>query len=112
MYEWTSMPFGLRMLVLKYSLKPWMKSLTWSWNQFVKVFVDDVNEHSRGREVLLEHIWHVFSNLEVNLKLNPIKSELETNNLVFMGHMVDASGVRLDLGKFKTSIKLCRTPNP
>jgi len=77
------------------------------------VFVDDVNVHSQGREVLLEHIWYVLSNLEeVNLKLNPIKSELETNNLVFMGIIVDASGTRLDLGKIETSIKLCKTPNP
>jgi hypothetical protein len=69
-------------------------------NQFLKVFVDDVNIHSGTWFEPLHHVQFIFQKLfEVNFKLNPSKCCFGSKNITFLGHVVDRNGSQLDLGK-------------
>ncbi len=69
-------------------------------NQFLKVFVDDVNIHSQTWEKHLTNLKAVLTQLqEVNLKLNPRKCSFGAQQIVFLGHVVTKYGSYLDLKK-------------
>ncbi len=66
-------------------------------DQFLKVFVDDVNIHSLTWEEHFTHLKVVFTQLwEVNLKLNPGKCSFSAQENVIMGHVVTKHGSYLD----------------
>ncbi len=66
-------------------------------NQFVKVFVDDVNVHSGTWDEHLGHIKLVLQKLKrVNLKLNPSKCCFDSKSITFLGHVVDNAGSQPD----------------
>jgi hypothetical protein len=110
LYEWNVMPFRLKNTTstfsrtMVYIFKEWI-------NQFVKVFVDDVNIHSGRWNEHLCHIQLVFQKFKkVNFKLNPNKCCFESKNITFLGHIVDCAGSQPDPKKIAVVQKF-PTPN-
>jgi hypothetical protein len=69
-------------------------------NKFLKIFVDDLNIHSKNWEKHLQHLEVVLSKLrEINLKLNPNKCCFVAKSITFLGHMVSNEGTKPDPGK-------------
>jgi len=69
-------------------------------SEFLKVFVDDLNIHSKNLEDHLQHLEAVLAKLrEVNLKLNPGKCCFAARSIVFLGHVVSHEGTRPDPSK-------------
>jgi len=70
LYDWNVIPFGLKNATRTFSKT--MAEVFKDWtNQFLKVFVDDVNIHNQTWEEHLKHLKVVLTQLrEVNLKLN------------------------------------------
>jgi hypothetical protein len=59
-------------------------------NQFLKMFVDDVNVHRNDWRDHLNHLRMVFDKLKlVNLKLNPEKYCFGAKEITFMGHVIN-----------------------
>jgi hypothetical protein len=102
LYEWNVMPFGLKNATNTFSRT--MVDIFKEWtNQFVKVFVDDVNTHNGTWNEHLGHIMLVFQKLKgVNLKLNRSKCCFGSKSITFLGHIVDNVGSQLDLRKIAT----------
>jgi hypothetical protein len=73
LYDLIMMPFRLKNAIGTFSRT--MAEVFKDWtNQFLKVFVDDVNIHNQTWEGHLTHLKVVLTRLwEVNLKLNPRK---------------------------------------
>ncbi len=62
-------------------------------NQFLKVFVDDINRYNQTWEEHLTHLKVVFTQLrEVNLKLNPKKFSCGAQQIVILGHVATRQG--------------------
>jgi hypothetical protein len=92
LYDWTLMPFGLKNATWMFSITMVEVFKDWT-NQFLKVFVDDVNIHSQTWEKQLTNLEVVFTRLrEVNLKLNPKKCSFGAQQIVFLGHVVTRQG--------------------
>jgi hypothetical protein len=70
LYDWNVIPFRLKNATRTFSKT--MAEVLKDWtNQFLKVFVDDVNIHNQTWEEHLKHLKVVLTQLrEVNLKLN------------------------------------------
>jgi hypothetical protein len=86
------MPFGLKNVIGTFSKTMAKVFKEWT-NQFLKVFVDDVNIHSQTWEEHLTHLEVVITRLqEVNLKLNPRKCSFGAQQIVFLGHVVTRQG--------------------
>ncbi len=104
------MPFGLKNATS--TLSRTMANIFKKWtNQFVKVFVDNVNIHSGTWNEHLCHIRPVFQKLKtVNLKLNPNKCCFGSKSITFLGHIVDYIGFQHDPRKI-TTIQNFPTPN-
>jgi hypothetical protein len=96
LYEWNVMPFGLKNAISTFSRT--MADIFKEWtNQFVKVFVDDVNIHIGTWNEHLYHIRPVPQKLKgVNFKLNPSKCCFVSRSITFLGHVVDNVGSQLD----------------
>jgi len=110
LYEWNVMPFGLKNAIsmfwrtMAYIFKEWI-------NQFVKMFVDDVNIHSGTWNEDLCHIRLVFQKLKrVNLKLNLNKCCFGFKSITFLGHIVDYVGSQHDPKKIVV-VQNFPTPN-
>jgi hypothetical protein len=71
--DWNVMLFGPKNIIGTFSRT--MAEVFNNWtNQFLKVFVDDVNIHNQTWEKHLTHLKAILTRLwEVNLKLNPRK---------------------------------------
>ncbi len=91
-YDWNVMPFGLKNATGTFSKT--MAEIFKDWtNQFLKVFVDDVNIHSHAWEEHFKHLKAILTWLwEVNLKLNPGKCSFGAQQIVFLGHVVTRQG--------------------
>ncbi len=73
LYDWNVMSFGLNNAIGTFSRTMVEVFKDWT-NQFLKVFVDDVNIHNQTWEEHLKDLKVVLTQLrEVNLKLNPRK---------------------------------------
>jgi hypothetical protein len=99
LYDWTVMPFGL-----KNATSTFTRTMTEVFKDlgdtFLKVFVDDLNVHNEKWQDHLQHLGAMLSRLrEVNLKLNPSKCCFDAGSIVFLGHVVNKEGTRLDPGK-------------
>ncbi len=95
-YEWNVMPFGLKNATNTFSWT--MVDIFKEWtNQFVKLFVDDIDIRSGTQNEHLGHIRLVLQKLkEVNLKLNPHKCCFRFKSITFLGHGVDNGGSQLN----------------
>jgi len=79
------MPFRLKNATRTFSRTIVEVFKDWT-NQFLKVFVDDVNIYSRTWEEELTHLKVVLTRLrEVNLKLNLGKCSFGAQHIVFLG---------------------------
>ncbi len=91
-YDWTMMSFRLKNAIGTFS-KTMVKVFKDWTNQFLKVFVDDVNIHNQTWEEHLTHLEAIFTQLrEVNLKLNPRKCSFGAQHIAFLGHVVTRQG--------------------
>ncbi len=93
------MPFGLKNTTSTFTrtMSSVFKELG---NKFLKIFVDDLNIHSKNWEKHLQHLEVVLSKLrEINLKLNPNKCCFVAKSITFLGHMVSNEGTKPDPGK-------------
>jgi hypothetical protein len=103
------MPFGLKnaMSTFTRTMSEIFKDLG---DKFLKVFVDDLNIHSKNWEDHLQHLGAVLSRLrEVNLKLNLSKCCFAAKSIVFLGHVVSKEGTKLGPGKIDAVL---RFPEP
>jgi hypothetical protein len=101
LYDWTVMPFGLKNATSTFSrtMAEVFKDLG---SKFLKVFVDDLNVHSKSWGEHLQHLDEVLCKLrEVNLKLNLSKCCFATKMISFLGHMVSKEGIQPDPGKIE-----------
>jgi hypothetical protein len=94
LYDWTVMPFGL-----KNATTTFIKTMTSIFKElgdkFLKIFVDNLNIHSKNWEKHLQHLDVVFFKLkEVNLKLNPRKCYFIAKSITFLGHMASNEGTK------------------
>jgi hypothetical protein len=96
LYEWNVMPFKLKNATSTFSRT--MVDIFKEWiNQFVKVFINDVNIQSGTWNEHLGHIKLVLQKLKGdNLKLNFSKCCFGSNNITFLGHIVDNAGFQFD----------------
>ena len=95
LYEWTVMPFGLKNVIATFQ-RIINQVLEDDLNEMCKVFVDDVNIHSRGWDEHLRHIERVLQKLyQAQLRLNPDKCRFGFIELLFLGHSVSRDGCAL-----------------
>jgi hypothetical protein len=101
LYDWTIMPFGLKNATSMFTrtMAEVIKDLG---SKFLKVFVDDLNVHSKSWGEHLQHLDAVLCKLkEVNLKLNPNKCCFAAKTITFLGHVVSKEGTRPNPGKIE-----------
>ncbi len=109
LYDWTVMSFGLKNATSTFTrtMSEVFKDLG---DKFLKVFVDDLNIHNESWEDHLQYLGALLSKLkEVNLKLNPSKCCFDAESIVFLGHVVNKEGTKLDPGKIDVVL---RFPEP
>jgi hypothetical protein len=71
-------------------------------SKFLKVFVDDLNVHSKSWGKHLQHLDAVLCKFrEMNLKLNPNKCCFVVKTITFLGHVVSKEGTRPDPAKIE-----------
>ena len=88
LYEWTVMPFGLKNATATFH-RINNQVLEEDLNGMYKVFVDDVNIHSKEWLEYLQHIDRVLKKLhDAQLCLNPNKYRFGFIELVFLNHSV------------------------
>jgi hypothetical protein len=89
LFKWKVMPFRLKNATRTFSRT--MANVFKDWiDQFLKIFVDDVNVHRNDWRDHLNHLRMVFDKLKlVNLKLNPEKCCFGAKEITFMGHVIN-----------------------
>ena len=76
------------------------------WN-ILLVYIDDVLVYSPTFETHLQDLEKVFDRLiEANLQLKPSKCHLFQRELVYLGHLVSAEGIRPDPKKVKAILEM------
>jgi hypothetical protein len=82
------MPFGMKNATSTFSRT--MREVFGVYlDNFLKVFVNDLNVHSLSWEEHFEHLRYVLLRLrEINLKFKPGKCEFTKTSLAFLGHVV------------------------
>jgi hypothetical protein len=112
LHEWNVMPFRLKNAISTFSRTMVDTFKEWT-NQFVKVFIDNVNIHSGTWNEHLCHIQLVLQKLKnVNFELNYNKCCFGSKIITFffLGHIVDYAKSQLDYKKIAT-VQNFPTPN-
>ena len=92
LYEFTSMPFGLRNAAQTFQrfMDQVLRGLPFAYD-----YIDDILVASATKEEHLEHLHEVCRRLETyGIVVNPSKCVLGTDSLDFLGHRVDRHGIR------------------
>jgi hypothetical protein len=101
LYEYTVMSFGLTnaLVYLMYLMnKVFMEYL----DKFVVVFIDNILVYSNTEEEHEEHLRLVLEKLRINqLYAKFSKSKFWFTQVAFLGHVISARGVSVDLGKVR-----------
>jgi hypothetical protein len=104
-YEFIVMPFGLtnaHAFFMNLMNKVFMEEL----DKFVVVFIDDILIYSKSREDHEHHLRIVLERLrayQLYAKLSKCKFRLE--NIAFLGHILTAEGIEVDLSKVEAVSK-------
>ena len=92
LFEFTRMPFGLRNAAQSFQrlMDEVVRGLP-----FVFVYIDDMLVASASEEEHEEHLRILFARLhEYGIVINPAKCVFGVNSLIFLGHHIDAAGIR------------------
>jgi hypothetical protein len=101
LYEYTMMSFGLTN-ALAYVMYLMNKVFMEYLDRFIIVFIDDILIFSKTMEEHEEHLRLVLEKLRSNqLYAKFSKCEFWLTEVAFLGHVISAGGVLVDLGKVK-----------
>lgn len=110
-YELLMMPFGLTN-VLAVFINLMNRVFQLYLDKYVVVFIDDMLVYSSS---YLEHEQHLRKVLEILRENRPYtkcdKCEFWLNEVVFLGHIISARGIFMDLGKVEAILKWERPTN-
>jgi hypothetical protein len=99
LYDWTVMTFGLKNVTNTFirTMSSFFKELG---DEFLKIFVDNLNVHNENWEEHLQHLDAVFFKLrESELKIEPEQMLFCYKKITFLGHVVSNEGTKPYLGK-------------
>ena len=103
-YEFLVMPFGLTnapaafMDLMNMVFRPYV-------DQFVVVFIDDILVYSKDAQEHKQHLKIVLKTLrEKKLYSKLCKCDFGLKEVFFLGHIVSAEGIRVDLTKIETIV--------
>lgn len=97
LFEWNSMPFGLKCAPATYCRL--MSKVLGGLNYTdCLVYMDDVIVFSASFKEHMERLGRIFARLrEHNLMVNPQKTHILKTEVTYLGHSIDAKGVRPDI---------------
>lgn len=101
-YEYLRMPFGLKNAPATFQ-RMMDEILREYLYKFCFVYMDDVVIFSRSLSEHIDHIRLIFKKLkEVNLKVQPDKSEFLCKEVAFLGHIITSDGIKPNPSKIET----------
>jgi len=107
-YEWNVMPMGLTNAPIIFSMV--MYEILGQY-EFVIVYFDDICIYSNTVEEHIEHLKLVFEKfVEVNLKINPEKSQWIATKIKLLGYVISSDGIEMDPEKV-SAIKNRKPPS-
>ena len=93
LYEFRVMPFGLTNAPATFQRL--MQSVLAGMSEFCSVYIDDVLVFSDSVEDHVQHLQLIFDRLrKVGLKLHPLKCRFALPEVLYLGHLVSADGIR------------------
>src|SRR6266480_3603279 len=100
-YQFLVMPFGLcnAPATFQQLMNDVFKEILWD---FVVVYLNDLNVHSKTFDQHIDHLRSVFGRLrEAGLKLNPEKCFFGKQELSFLGYVIGKNGIHTDPSKIE-----------
>ncbi|KAK8625716.1 hypothetical protein V6N13_056877 [Hibiscus sabdariffa] len=101
-FEFLVIPFGLRNALAAF-MDLINRIFKLYLDNFVVVFIDDILIYSRNKDEHAEHLWIVLQTLrEHQLFTKFSKCEFWISEVAFLGHVISAKGIMVDLKKVQT----------
>ena len=101
--EFRVMPFGLTNAPATFQRL--MQSVLTGMSEFCSVYIDDVLVFSDSIEEHIKHLQLIFDRLrKVGLKLHPLKCRFALPEVLYLGHLVSADGIRPNPDKVRAVV--------